>query len=166
MPAQTLNGLEVIIDESESNQKVAIIYSKLHNLTPESIQQAIKGVAIINYYSPDRIPEVYSVWARNGYGPILMQIAFEITKGCIIGGEACTPEAENVMREFYQGKGRHLVDIEDNQGYEGYGEPHLQALYRNNSPLNIPASTLPPEIQQQVCEIALEKSETELRKIY
>lgn len=153
MPAKTIKDIEVIFKEqTKNNYHTIVIYSNSFS------KPIIQGVAYLDGN------EIYAIWANHGYGPILFHIIFEITGGCSIGGDGCTLEAEMVLKEFYCGKGKSNVIIEDRDGF--YDEKYLNAFYKNKVSLIIPKNNLSIEIQNKIYEDGCTMIDTKLRNIY
>lgn len=103
-------------DNMLSLYQIDLAKQGLEEMDLEKILSSVVGVLVYNV-SPKikKAVEVYKVHARQGYGPILyllaMQKAKQHKKGLVPYREPnyVSDEAKVIWRNFYNGKGQHLV---------------------------------------------------------
>ena len=103
----------------------------------DKIEPFIKGVIRLGWEGVQKVFKIEEIWAEKGYGPTLYRIAIQHA-----GRNGLMPSphkgqvsqaAQNVWKEFYDGKGSDFVDVkksaDDNHEIE-----HLDSIYYSNGP--------------------------------
>jgi hypothetical protein len=117
---------------------VGLMKEGLKEYDTEIITKAVLGV--FQYKEEQKAVEMYKVAAKQDYGPLTyllaMQKAKELKKGLTpySNPSQVSPEAKNVWRNFYDGKGSELVKTL-NVGLKNHEEDYLNLVYTNVTPI-------------------------------
>jgi hypothetical protein len=111
--------------------------AQVRHLDGDKIEPFIKGVVRLGWEGAQKAFKVEEIWAEKGYGPTLYRIAIQHAgrNGLMpstIKGQV-SPAAENVWKEFYDGKGSDFVDTKKSAD-DNHGVEHLDSIYYSNGP--------------------------------
>jgi len=124
----------VAIYELNDNIKSAIDRNDLSSFIKNF---KILGVMFFADLSPTKIYEIIKVASENGYGPLLYLLAMQLSeKGLMPDPKTVSDQAKNIWKNFYDGKGKHLVTpIATVKNI--HQEPYLKFAYKNVKQYNI-----------------------------
>ena len=103
----------------------------------DKIKPFIKGVIRLGWEGGQKVFKIEEIWAKKGYGPTLYRIAIQHA-----GRNGLMPSphrgqvssaAQNVWKEFYDGKGSDFVDVKKSTD-DNHGVEHLDSIYYSNGP--------------------------------
>jgi len=107
------------------------------HLVGDEIEPFIKGVIRLGWEGGQKVFKIEEIWAKKGYGPTLYRIAIQHA-----GRNGLMPSphrgqvssaAQNVWKEFYDGKGSDFVDVKKSTD-DNHGVEHLDSIYYSNGP--------------------------------
>jgi len=111
--------------------------AQVRHLDGDKIEPFIKGVVRLGWEGAQKAFKVEEIWAEKGYGPTLYRIAIQhagrngLMPSTIKGQVSAA--AENVWKEFYDGKGSDFVNTEKSAD-DNHEVEHLDSIYYSNGP--------------------------------
>jgi len=113
---------------------------KGYNPDVEAIDEHFLGALDLRWNDKHKAMEADSILTKKGYGPLMFLIGMQVAgdDGLIpIQTNQITPAAESVYKEFYEGKGRDLIETTQLEGGRHTDRPHLNQRMRIKKPLDL-----------------------------
>lgn len=107
----------------------------------DEIDEAVVGVVETRYNGKHDAVEVDSLWGTQGYGPLLYLIAMQLAKPRKLitnrGVDKTSDSAKRVWKEFYDGRGKNSVEIEELANPDPNKEDFLNHAMTNKVKIDI-----------------------------